>query len=155
MANLYLDAVIADETAKVQVQLADILKASRAQSQQKGLTMSSPMIEYKSGMKRSSRKPRFDLIDSDWLRGVAEVMTEGCDKYGANNWRKGDRDAAIDAVNHLQDHLLLLKDGDVTEQHIFNLSCNAMFISYYMRQYPDLFQDAKVRQAVADIPKTS
>lgn len=112
-----------------------------------------PMVEYASGMRRSSRKPRFDLIDSDWLRGVAGVMTEGCDKYGANNWRKGDRDAAVDAVNHLFDHLLLLKDGDVSEKHIFNLSCNAMFVSYYLQLYPDLFQDPRIRRPIEDIPQ--
>ena len=105
-------------------------------------TTTTPMVEFKSGMKRSERKPRFDLIDSDWLRGVARVLTEGCAKYGAHNWRKADKDAAIDAINHLQDHWLKLKDGDTSETHIFNLSCNAMFISYYMQRYPDLFKEA-------------
>jgi len=114
-----------------------------------------PMVEYASGMRRSSRKPRFDLIDSDWLRGVAGVMTEGCIKYGANNWRKGDRDAAVDAVNHLFDHLLLLKDGDVSEKHIFNLSCNAMFVSYYLQLYPDLFQDPRIRRPDANVPQNT
>jgi hypothetical protein len=98
-----------------------------------------PLITYASGMQRSERKPRLDLIDSDWLRGVAKVMTAGAVRYGDNNWRKGDRDAAVDALNHLEDHWLKLKDGDTSEEHIYHLSCNAMFLSYYLQRYPDLF----------------
>ncbi len=98
-----------------------------------------PGVVYASGMKRSERKPRFDLIYSEWLRGVAKVMTVGAIKYEPNNWKLGDRDAAIDAINHLEDHWLKLKDGDTSEDHIYHLSCNAMFISYYLSLYPDLF----------------
>lgn len=98
-------------------------------------------VTYSSGMKRSSRKPRFDLIYSAWLRGVARVMTEGGEKYGENNWKLGNEDAAIDAFNHLQDHMLMLKDGDITEEHLLNISCNAMFLYYYTKKFPTLFAE--------------
>lgn len=106
-----------------------------------------PMHVFESGMRRSSTKPRFDLIDSDWLRAVATVLTEGAQKYGAFNWQKADKVAAIDALNHLIDHALKLKDGDVSETHIANMSCNAMFLHYYLQKFPDLFTERGANNA--------
>ncbi len=41
------------------------------------------------GSKYDGEKPRMDLLDADFLEGVAEVLTFGARKYAAHNWRGG------------------------------------------------------------------
>lgn len=45
--------------------------------------------EYPSGMRRDTRygKPRYDLIDTDFLTRWAYLMARGAEKYGEDNWR--------------------------------------------------------------------
>jgi len=45
--------------------------------------------DLKDGVKFDSGKERFDLIPSYPLFELAKVFTYGCQKYDANNWRKG------------------------------------------------------------------
>lgn len=40
-------------------------------------------------MKDLGIKPRVDLIPSEMIEGLAEVLTYGATKYSDNNWRKG------------------------------------------------------------------
>lgn len=62
-----------------------------------------------SGMKRSSVKPRYDLLTRGYLRRITNPVEFGAVKYGEWNWRKAvlqwDHDALIDTLNHLQEHV--------------------------------------------------
>lgn len=51
-----------------------------------------PMVEFKSGAKRSSKALRFDLIPAEGLRRLAQRYTMGAEKYGEWNWQKGLQD---------------------------------------------------------------
>lgn len=42
-----------------------------------------------SATKHDDNKPRTDLLDADFMLGLAAVLTDGATKYGDNNWRKG------------------------------------------------------------------
>lgn len=41
------------------------------------------------GLKADYEKPRLDLVPSQAILGIAEVLTFGAKKYAENNWRKG------------------------------------------------------------------
>lgn len=43
------------------------------------------------GWKDDRNKPRFDLIDPDFLFALSDVLTHGEKKYGARNWERGMR----------------------------------------------------------------
>jgi hypothetical protein len=91
-------------------------------------------------MIRGDVKPRYDLIDPGFLRGLAEVLAYGAEKYGDRNWQKADEVAARDAANHAFEHLLKLVNGDTSEDHVHHLACNVMFLSHYLTRFPNLFQ---------------
>jgi len=41
------------------------------------------------GIKYDEGKPRYDLLPTEALEEIVRVYTYGCQKYEANNWRKG------------------------------------------------------------------
>lgn len=81
------------------------------------------MIEYKTGGKRSSRVPRYDLIPGIFINRLAKRFTGnietkdgGAAKYGEYNWEKGL--PTSDVINHIIEHLLEYQDT-------FRNSCKA------------------------------
>jgi hypothetical protein len=97
------------------------------------------MHVFKSGAKRSGKKPRYDLISPVFLKGIAEVLTSGAEKYGEHNWKRGDKEMANDCINHLIEHLYKFKAGDRSEPHLFNAGCNLMFMAHFCELHPEWF----------------
>lgn len=114
-------------------------------------------IEHRSGMKRSSVKPRFDLLAPSIKERAATVLEFGAVKYGEFNWQKAvfsmDRDAIIDTFNHLQGHLDraisitrdLFNGENVlpSEDDLGAIVFNAMVVSELWNQFgftPDYFR---------------
>jgi hypothetical protein len=89
---------------------------------------------FRGGARRSDRKPRFDLIPSEFLEAVAVALTEGAAKYGAYNWRRGGKDFFIDAWNHAFVHLHKFKEGDQSEDHLAHLACNVIFLVWAVKK---------------------
>ena len=73
------------------------------------------MIEYDGGALRSELKPRYDLIPKEALDEYARRFSLGADKYGANQWMKGDEKFFRDCINHAYAHLACYANGDYTE----------------------------------------
>lgn len=93
------------------------------------------------GQKLDSEKPRMDLIDSEFLIGLASVLTFGANKYAAHNWRGGISYSRLLAAAYR--HLGALNagedvDGESKLGHVFHLACCAMFLSWIMKHRPDL-----------------
>lgn len=66
------------------------------------------------GIKYDEGKSRIDLIPPDAVLEVAEVLTDGVDKYGAHNWREGIAYSRL--YSAIQRHLLAFwKGNDVDE----------------------------------------
>lgn len=97
------------------------------------------MVKFSGGAKRSDVKPRYHLIDRDFLAGVATVLGEGERKYGPNNWTKGDQTFAVDAVNHVIEHIYKFLEGDRTENHLMHASCGLMFVNRFFQEHPEWF----------------
>lgn len=55
-------------------------------------TVASPTGRHnvaKPAQKFDNGKPRVDLVDPEFLLGLAQVLTFGANKYGDHNWRNG------------------------------------------------------------------
>jgi hypothetical protein len=93
------------------------------------------------GLKYDAEKPRMDLLDADFLEGVAEVLTFGAKKYAAHNWRGGISVSRLIASSYR--HLGAINRGEDTDgesnlPHVYHLACCIMFLSDMLKNRPDL-----------------
>lgn len=93
------------------------------------------------GTKYDGGKPRMDLLDTDALIGLAEVLTFGANKYAAHNWRQGIVNSRLTAA--LLRHLLAINKGELIDPesglpHIDHVGCCWMFLSNNLKNRPDL-----------------
>lgn len=93
------------------------------------------------GNKFDSEKPRMDLLDADFLEGVAEVLTFGANKYAAHNWRNGIKYSRLIAAAYR--HLGAINRGEDVDPesgllHTWHLGCCVMFLSSMMTTRPEL-----------------
>jgi len=72
---------------------------------------------------------RFDLIPYSAVERLSEVLHEGAEKYGENNWKKGM--PVNDIVAHAIRHLFLYLEGQHNEDHIGHALCNLAFVTYF------------------------
>lgn len=73
---------------------------------------------------QTKSKTAFHLIPAIALFNVAEVMYEGNEKYGADNWQKISIPVHIGrATQHLYAYLA----GDRTEDHLSHAICRLLF----------------------------
>lgn len=91
--------------------------------------------ENAKGLKYDSGKPRMDLIDSEFLTGLAYVLSFGADKYTANNWRAGINYSRV--IASMFRHLTAINKGEDVDKesgmlHIDHLACGAMFLSNFI-----------------------
>lgn len=82
--------------------------------------------EFPGGSRRDNAelKPRMELLPYDLLERVAMWYTLGADKYGDNNWRKGQPASAV--IGSMQRHLSKIIKGDVSEDHYAAVVWNAL-----------------------------
>jgi len=83
-------------------------------------------------------KARFDLIDPRFEEEIAQILGFGAEKYSANSWQD-----VPDALNRyiaaLRRHLNAIQQGEIIDPdsglpHHAHMSCNAMFISHFIRE---------------------
>lgn len=86
-------------------------------------------INYQSGMRRDTQKgkPNYRLIDSGFLKRLAEHLTKGAEKYGRDNWRLANSQEELD---RFQDsafrHLMQWLNGETDEDHGMAVAFNIM-----------------------------
>ena len=84
-------------------------------------------VEFESGMKRDTAdgKPRYDLIDREFLKRWAELMARGAEKYGENNWRKANSpEELVRFQASASRHFFQWLNGDVDEDHAVAVAFN-------------------------------
>lgn len=84
------------------------------------------------GMKFDQEKPRMDLLDANYLEGVANVLGFGAKKYSANNWRGGISVSRLIAASYR--HLGAINRGEDIDSesglpHVYHLGCCTMFLA--------------------------
>jgi len=89
-------------------------------------------------IKNDKSKPRMELLDPDFMVGVAQVLTFGAEKYDAYNWQKADKDGIERIKGAMLRHQMAYMNGEQVDpetglNHMYHISCNAMFLAYFDR----------------------
>jgi hypothetical protein len=88
--------------------------------------------------KKDNAKVRMELIDPDYMIGVAQVLTFGAEKYEPYNWQKA-TDEDIERIKGamLRHQMAYMKgeqkDPETGLNHMYHVGCNAMFLAYFDR----------------------
>lgn len=92
------------------------------------------------GTKHDQDKPRIELVDPEFIEGVAEVLTFGARKYAAHNWRSGiDASRLIGAAYR---HLGAFNKGEDLDSesglsHILHAACCLQFLHWTLTHKPE------------------
>lgn len=94
-------------------------------------------VDFASGMRRDTDKgkPRYDLIDGEFLRRWAELMARGAEKYGENNWRLANTPEELKRFRASAfRHFMQWIDGDFDEDHAVAVAFNITAAEYVKGQ---------------------
>lgn len=86
------------------------------------------------GRKDDKKKLRMELLPSDALRAIADILTRGAVKYGERNWEKGMSWSRI--YGALQRHLTAWEAGEECDEetgksHLWHAGCCVLFLISY------------------------
>ena len=99
------------------------------------------MSDVPSGKKSDAGKSRVDLLDSDFLLAVGDVLRFGSEKYAPHNWRGGIHASRLiaAALRHL---LAICRGEDIDPEsglrHSAHLGCTVMFLHWMLIHRKDL-----------------
>ena len=91
-------------------------------------------------IKRDEGKPMVSLISPKFIEGLAEVMTQGANKYGRDNWQEcKEPHRYLDALLR---HTLKYWDGEKVDtesgkSHLYHIVFNAMALDYLDNKLKD------------------
>lgn len=93
------------------------------------------------GVKHDQEKPDMDLLSPIALEKIAQVMTFGKKKYGANNWRGGIAFSRLLAA--VMRHINAYRKGESIDpetglSHLAHASCGLMMLLEFEETTPDL-----------------
>lgn len=97
--------------------------------------------DVKLGDRKNQGKLQWNLVDFPSLEPMVKVLEFGANKYAAHNWKRGLK--VTETLDSLMRHLVALNDGEDNDPesklpHIGHILCNAMFLSYMLKNRPDL-----------------
>lgn len=89
------------------------------------------------GLKYDDNKPQMALLDSEYLEGVAGVLSFGARKYAAHNWRNGITVSRLVGASYR--HLSAINKGEDIDSesglpHVYHLGCCTMFLSEMLKR---------------------
>ena len=91
-------------------------------------------------IKHDKGKPMISLIDPKFIEGLAEVMTQGANKYGRTNWQEcKEPHRYLDALLR---HTLKYWSGEKVDtesgkSHLYHIAFNAMALDYLDNKLKD------------------
>lgn len=88
-------------------------------------------------VKADGGKLMMSLIEPQFIKGTAKVLTLGAEKYEVDNWKKcEDRKRYEDALlRHIYDYLQGNKrDNESGVSHLYHAACNLMFLDFLDRK---------------------
>lgn len=105
------------------------------------IEVSSPDTFINDGfIKHDKGKPMISLIEPKFIKGLAEVMTQGATKYGRDNWQEcKEPHRYLDALLR---HTLKYWDGEKVDtesgkSHLYHIAFNAMALDYLDNKLKD------------------
>ncbi len=93
------------------------------------------------GLRYNAGKLKWSLVPQSALAPMVDVLEYGAVKYAAHNWMKG---LSINEIcESLKRHLDAFMEGEDCDpesgkSHIGHIQCNALFLSWMMKNRPDL-----------------
>ena len=89
--------------------------------------------------KHDTGKPMVSLVESEFILGVAEVLTMGAKKYAVDNWKLMTDEDIRRVKDSLLRHTLAYTSGELIDKesglsHLYHAGCNLMFLDYHSRQ---------------------
>ena len=102
-------------------------------------------------IKNDTDKVRMELLDPDYMVGVAQVLTFGAIKYNAYNWQKADAEGIERIKGAMLRHQMAYMNGETIDKdsglnHMYHVGCNAMFLAYF-----DRHKDENAKQGTLDL----
>lgn len=93
------------------------------------------------GSRFNNGKTRYDLLDWETLQGLADVLAFGAQKYAPYNWKKGL--PVTEIIASMLRHVAAISQGEDIDSetglpHADHIQCNAMFLSWMMKNRPDM-----------------
>lgn len=93
------------------------------------------------GKRYNQGKPKWSLVPQSALLPMVEVLEFGAGKYTPFNWQKGLSVSEI--CESLKRHLDAFMEGEDTDPesslaHIGHIQCNALFLSWMIKNKPEL-----------------
>lgn len=90
-------------------------------------------------MKFDNNKPRMDLIEPEFIEGVAKVLTLGASKYAPDSWKTQVSEPERRYYAAALRHLVAWKKGEKMDpesglSHLYHAACNLMFLEYFERK---------------------
>lgn len=87
-------------------------------------------------MKFDNNKPRMDLIEPEFLEGIAKVLTLGASKYAPDSWKTQVAEPERRYYAAALRHLVAWKKGKKTDpesglSHLHHAACNLMFLAFF------------------------
>lgn len=91
-------------------------------------------------IKHDKGKPMVSLIDPKFIEGLAEVMTQGANKYGRDNWKECKEPYRY--LDALLRHTLKYWSGEKVDtesgkSHLYHIAFNAMALDYLDNKLKD------------------
>ena len=88
-----------------------------------GVGPDAPTVTNDRGASQSHIPYRCDLLDAKAILDLAELLGQGAEKYGEEEWRKID---TPDHLNHAMTHILAYQAGDNQDDHLLHAFCRLM-----------------------------
>jgi hypothetical protein len=109
------------------------------------------IIEEGKASKFDSGKVRMDLLPMRPLKDIAQILTIGAEKYGAENWRTGEPIAHSRHFAGIQRHLMAYWSGEdydpeTGKSHLAHAACGLLFYMELAKSHPE--KDDRCKQAV-------
>ncbi len=100
------------------------------------------------GDRLNQGKPKWSLVPQSALLPMVQVLEYGAIKYAPHNWRKGL--SVTEICESLKRHLDAFMEGEdndpeSTLSHIGHIQCNALFLSWMMKNKPELDDRYKLK----------
>lgn len=88
-------------------------------------------------IKHDTGKPMMSLVEPSFIRGLAEVLTFGANKYAKNNWKLADSEEGRDRIKDaMLRHIYKYLDGQEFDDetgfsHLYHAAFGLMALSYF------------------------
>lgn len=96
-------------------------------------------IKFEGGSQRSEFQPPYYLLEDCFLVATAERMRKGELAHGRDNYKEGGPEFVLETYNHMMAHLLSLREGDPTDNHVGAICANAQILCWHWSNKPENF----------------